>query len=67
MAKKSKKGKEHGQMSVIHHRKWLWLLNIRIKGDNKRGKGDIFTAFDFIRFPFIILYASIICSILFAY
>ena len=39
MAKKNKKGKEQGQMSVIHHRKWLWLLNIRIKGDNKRGKG----------------------------
>ncbi|MEY4259118.1 MAG: hypothetical protein RL656_91, partial [Bacteroidota bacterium] len=37
MAKKNKKGKEQGQMSVVHHRKWLWLLNIRIKGDNKRG------------------------------
>ena len=39
MAKKNKKGQEQGQMSVIHHRKWLWLLNISIKGDNKRCKG----------------------------
>lgn len=44
MAKKNKKGKEQGQMSVVHHRKWLWLLNLRIKDDNKKGKGIFFTA-----------------------